>query len=333
MAVSGGKSGALRITVLEQLGDREWDAAVAACGRSFRFSHRSAAGRALERSDQSYEYMPSRVQYSDGSSILFALVRVKRRVGAASMVLGMPLGLEGTPLCANGTVAGSHLEALFAELDDCGLLELYGGAGGSPPQLANSAPMVTHTLDLTQGFEALWTGSFTAKNRNMCRKAERGGVTVARDSSQQAAHAYAELHARNAQGWETPAAARGALIEALMSTGETELWLARLGELVVGGALLLRGSDDLLYWSGAMDRDHRDVAPSNAVLRAALESACERGLKYFDFGSSAGLPGVEAFKRSFGASPSEYSAVSLSSWRYRQFELARRRMSGARAGR
>lgn len=322
-----------RVASLTQLTDQEWDAALLATGLPFRFSHRAAAGRALEAAFPSYRFAPCRVDYDDCSSILFPLVRVIRRVSSLSMALGMPLSLEGTPLPLAGAVQPGHIRALFGVLQGCGTLELSGGAGGSPPAVGRVTASVTHALDLVEGFGAVWSHAFTAKNRNMCRKAERSGVSVALESTSEGAAGYHALYAASARSWgHTEAPYPGKLFTALVSSGHAELWLARLAGELVAGALLLRGSDDLLYWSGAMNREYRSVAPSNAVIRAAIEAACDRGVRYIDFGASAGLPGVEAFKRSFGAQPREYLVISLSSWRYRRLEqaqhLCRLRASG-----
>jgi CelD/BcsL family acetyltransferase involved in cellulose biosynthesis len=241
------------------------------------------------------------------------------------MLVGMPLGLEGTPLAAAGAARGEHLLALFRALPDCGSLIVSGGAGGSPPAAGVLSRSVTHVLDLQPGFDAVWNERFSAKNRNMCRKADRGGVVVNAESSQEAARAYHALYAAAAEDREQQADRYPqALFSAFLESGSAELWLARADSEVVAGALLLRGSQDLLYWSGAMKREHRHLAPSNAVLRAAIASGCERGFRYFDFGASTGLSGVEAFKRSFGAQPRACFSTALSTRRNRQLERARR---------
>jgi lipid II:glycine glycyltransferase (peptidoglycan interpeptide bridge formation enzyme) len=246
------------------------------------------------------------------------------------MLLGMPLGLEGTPLPLAGAVTAGHVTSMFSAVGGHGSIAIHGGAGGSPPPAGRVSRWVTHALDLREGFEAVWKGSFTAKNRNVCRKAERAGVTVSRVGAERAGDYYA-LYAAMTRTWgyATPPYPRE-LISALLDTDDAELWLAYLGDELAAGALLMGGSGDLLYWSGAMNREHAQVAPSNAVLRTVIESACTRGIEYLDFGASTGLPGVEAFKRSFGASAREYTEVSWSSWRHRALESSRRRLAGLR---
>lgn len=331
MVTAARKSAAIRVTSLTRPSDADWDAALAECERPFRFSHRSAAGRALEQAYPSYRFMPCRVVYNDGSTILYPLVKVQRRLDAMSTVVGMPFGWEGTPLPLSGTANAAHVRALFRCLDSGGAMEIYGGAGGSPPAVGTVGTGVTHALSLDHDFERVWNESFTAKNRNMCRKSERGGVLVTKDSSRPAIDAYYGLYEASTKAWGYETAPYPTvLFQSLLESGHAELWTACVDDRLIAGALLLRGSEDLLYWSGAMDRGCRQLAPSNAVLRAAIRAACERDFKYFDFGASIGLAGVEAFKRGFGAQPREYREVSLSSWRHRQ--LARAQLRFARVG-
>lgn len=238
------------------------------------------------------------------------------------MGLAMPLSLEGTPVTERGRIGSGHIDALFAGLGDCGQLQLSGGAGSSPPPAGVVTTGETHVLDLTPGFDELWEKTFSGKNRNMCRKAERAGVTVACENDAAVA-VYHELYARASRAWgyEAPPYPR-ALFEGMVASGAAELWIARLEGTVIGGALMLRGATDLLYWSGAMDRDHRAAAPSNALIRAAIESACERGLEMFDFGASGPLSGVQSFKESFGAVERNYTVSTLSTRSFRVLSAA-----------
>ena len=303
---------------LIRLDDAAWDSAVQQSGEPFRFSHRAAAGRALERAYPAFTYRPCRITFSDGVVMLLPVMHVKRRLAALNLALCMPLGLEGTPLGLAEEPSAGHFEALRSALGGVGALSVHGGAGGSPACDGHCKSAATHTLDLSPGFDALWESSFSSKNRNSCRKAERAGIVVAEETNAEAARSYRRLYeaATTAWGYDEPPYPPD-LFGALVDSGATELWLARLEGRVVAGALLLRGSDDVFYWSGAMDREHQGTAPSNAVIRAAIESACERGLSYFDFGASGTLAGVERFKTSFGAEPRQFRSVTIASRAHR----------------
>jgi hypothetical protein len=310
------------VTELELLADDAWDAALESAGSPYRFSHRAAAGRAFDTAYAEYAFEPRRVAFDDGARALFPLVRVRRRLAAMTMLLGMPLGLEGTPIALTGSLGPEHVRALFEELDACGSLTLHGGAGGSPPRESDDGEqLTTHVLDLRPGFDAVWTGSFTSKNRNMVRKAEKNGLQIARATSQDRADDYYDIYAAASERWgyDAPPYPR-ALFRALLASGHAELWLAHDEEGPVSGALLLAGSEDLLYWSGATVPGKQALAPSNALLSEAIRDACARGVGWLDFGASVGLPGVEKFKQSFGAQAREYGDAEVRSRRFRLLE-------------
>lgn len=304
---------AAAVTQLDQLSDEDWDAALEASGQPYRFSHRAAAGRAFEAAYPGYRFEPWHVRYADGVELLAPLVVVERRVRDLAVRYGMPSGLQGSPVAVAGQPAAEHVESLFGALGGQGALVLHGGASGSPPGADTSS--ATHVLDLSPGFEALWTDAFSGKNRNSARKAERAGVEVGRDDD---VDGYYDLYAAATVTWgyDEPPYPRE-LFSALLGAHDAELWTARLDDRMIAGAVVLAGSEDVLYWSGAMDAAHQPLAPSNAVIKAVVESACERGLAYMDFGASAGLPGVAKFKESFGAQPRPYASLTLSSRRYR----------------
>jgi hypothetical protein len=314
---------------LVRLADSDWDAALEETGAPYRFSHRAGAGRAFEAAYQGYRYEPYRVRFRDGVTLLVPLTRVQRRAPQLTMLLGMPLGLEGRPVALEGEPAIGHVHGLFKALGGRGSLALNGGASGSPP--GNGPQHATHTLDLRPGFEWLWEHRFSSKNRNSCRKGERSGVEVSRSTD---VAVYFDLYARASRAWgyqEPPYPP--ALFSELLGSGHAELWLGRLEDRAIAGALLLRGSDDMLYWSGAVDAEHRTLAPGNLVIKTAIASACERGIGSFDFGASAGLPGVAAFKESFGASEVAYRSVELSSRTYRVATKLQRAARRVRPGR
>jgi hypothetical protein len=314
---------------LVALPDEQWDQAIEASGRPFRFSHRAAAGRAFEAAYEEYRFEPYRVVYRDGTSLLVPLVRVQRRARGLTMLLGMPLGLEGTPIVTAGDPTAGHADGLFHALGGRGVLALHGGACGSPPG-AGSAPFETHILDLRPGFEWLWDNAFSSKNRNSCRKAERAGVEVNLSDD---VDAYYDLYAAASRAWGYPEPPYPrALMGALLESGSGELWMGHLDGEPIAGALLLHGSQDTLYWSGAVAAEHRTLAPGNAVIKTAIAAGCDRGTVTFDFGASTGLPGVSAFKESFGAAEVSYRNLELSSRGYRIAERLQRATARVRPG-
>ena len=312
------------VTALEHLDDEAYDDLVARAGVPFRASQRATVGRAFEALHPSHRHRPHRAVFSDGTSVAAPLTWVERRFSRLNAVEAMPLGLEGTPIVLDGELRAAHVDALFRALPSCGRLVIHGGAGSSPPAVGDVLAATTHTLDLERGFDHLWETCFSSKNRNSCRKADRAGVAVARATTTTDVEAYHGLYAAASRRWgyDTPPYPVS-LFTALHASGYAEVWLATLDGVAVAGALMLIGSQDVLYWSGAMDREHQGLAPSNVVLRDAIADACRRGFSTFDFGASGELTGVSKFKASFGATERSYSTISLERFDHRALERAR----------
>ncbi len=317
-----------RLVELVRVDPAGWDEKLAGSGRPFRFTHGADAGRALEKGFPEYRFEPLEVGYADGTRLLFPLVTVERRLPALTLRLGMPLDWEGTPVAAEGSPTSGKLRALFSALGGRGALRIVGGTGGSPPGEGLAVRKRTsHVLDLEPGYETIWSESFSGKNRTSCRKAHSLGVEARRADGSAAWATYYGLYAAASRDWghATPPYP-ASLVQALAESDRAELWLGYREERVVAGAILLAGSEDVFYWSGAMDREGGVPGATNEVLRAAIESSSARGYRSMDFGSSEGLPGVRRFKESFGARPTTAWSVEVSSPGYRFLEGALRRV-------
>lgn len=301
------------IAEVRVLDPQSWNRELAAAGVPFRFSQRAEAVAACEEAYPEYAGRLYEAVYRDGARTLFPGVIARRRLRALTAFLAMPLGWEGTPIPLVGEVTAAQVRLFFRTIGAVGALEISGGAAGSPPAVGDVRERATHVLDLTPGFDALWTSRFSGKNRNACRKADKSGVTVERVTAGPAvADRYYALYAEATRDWGLPAPPYPrALFRALAASPHAEFWLASRESAVVAGAVLLLGSQDAFYWSGAMARDAAAFSPSNVVLRDAIRSACGRGFRTMDFGGSDGLPGVQKYKESFGAEPRPFRSVRL----------------------
>jgi hypothetical protein len=319
------------IVELRVLDAQSWSRQLADAGVRYRFSQRADAVTACERAYPEYSGRLYEAVYSDGARTLFPGVIARRRVPALTAFLAMPLGWEGTPIGVCGGVTAVHVDRFFRSLGNVGALRISGGAAGSPPTIGRVRDTSTHVLDLRPGFEALWKDRFTGKNRNTCRKAEKSGLVVRQLAAQEGADLYYDLYVSAARRWghAEPPYPR-LLFQALAASPHVEFWLAFKKEEVVSGAVLLMGSEDVFYWSGAMAPEFAGASPSNLVLRDAIRSACERGFRSMDFGASVGLPGVQRFKESFGAEPKPFRSVSLRTLGNRVAEAAAMTMRALR---
>ena len=181
--------------------------------------------------------------------------------------------------------------------------------GDAPERTARREPFFV--LDLAPGYERVFADAFAKDFREQCRKSARRGVSVGFAEGRADFVAFGHLYRRAAQAWN-PAARRPLAFfaacarEAAAPASPVHLLLARSERhdgAAVAGLLLVHVGDTVTAWMAAMDRGARELAPSAAVYRAAVEWACARGVTRFLLGASGGIASVEAFKRSLGAEP------------------------------
>ncbi|NEQ84270.1 MAG: GNAT family N-acetyltransferase, partial [Moorea sp. SIO2I5] len=72
---------------------------------------------------------------------------------------------------------------------------------------------------------------------------------------------------------------------------------------MISGALCFYAKKHVVYWHGSSLEKYLNLRPVNLVMYEIVKDSCEQGYSWFDFDTSGGLPGVIAFKKSFGAKP------------------------------
>ncbi|MEK6303071.1 MAG: GNAT family N-acetyltransferase [Acidobacteriota bacterium] len=188
----------------------------------------------------------------------------------------------------------------------------------------------THILSLAGGFESVWTNRFAGKVRNQCRAAERRGVEIRVGKGAADFEAYYPIYMASVSRWGRDATSYPlGLFRALakLAGKGVELKLAMVEGRVVGGVLLLHGRRNTLYWGSAMLKEYSRYSPMNAVLRSAIEEACEKRMEWFDFGASDKLDSVRTFKESFGALPRSYKNYALTTPRCRAIMQLRKALA------
>jgi hypothetical protein len=310
----------------------EWAELLELSGADYTLSETYEFGEAMSRAYSEYSYQPCVFEFAGGVTMALPLVQVKRRPGFLRCFEAMPLSLSGAPISVTGDLTSDHWLAALGSLESD---SIYVNAGsvrrlpaGSWTQRGEfvTQDCVTHVLDLSRGFDQIWTSSFSGKVRNQCRAAERKGVEVHAAASPEDFETYYSIYVSSTERWGygsppyPPALFRS--LAGLQSEG-VELKLARVNGQAVAGILLFRGRRTTLYWSGAMLKDFGSYNPNNALLRSAIEEACSRGETAFDFGGSGSLDSVRAFKESFGARPVIYQNAVFTTSRYRLMTRAR----------
>lgn len=194
------------------------------------------------------------------------------------------------------------------------------------PQNAGALQHETAVVDLANGLDAALAG-VAGIFRRMAGQAERRGVTCAPSRDSGAVDVYYELLEASAARWglERPAIPK-ALIAALVRHGgdDVEIWFAIAEGQPIAGGVVFYGSQEFFFWSAAMLAEFGRLRPSNALNFALMRAACDRGMAWYNLGSSEGLPGVAKFKDNLGAREVNYHEIRMTRAPYRLYANVRK---------
>ena len=223
--------------------------------------------------------------------------------------LSMPFGTYGGPLVGDGAPESAYERLANRFFDDARAARVtFAELVDFPPRFpaaVNSGTSEvedeTQVLGLHRGFNDLYRG-FKPANRNKIRKARKAGVTVRRGQSAEDFIAYHRVLVDCAKNWDGRVRfGRGFFVQLSGSeSGAVQLWLAEHEGKVIGGLLNFMHGDSIMNWGAVMLRRSRALAPMNLLHAEAIRDAVNRGMTTYNFGSSAGFDGVDAFKTTFG---------------------------------
>lgn len=179
------------------------------------------------------------------------------------------------------------------------------------------ADAVTHELDLEPDVATVRRRFSRSQVIRNISRAEREGVVVRRAASTRDLDAFYALHTRTRRRQGVPVQPRrffDLLWGYLGSTGLAFILLADAGEReAIAGALFLASGTSTIYKFGASDPDAWRLRPNHLIFWTAIQHACARGDRRFDFGrTDVGNAGLRAFKSGWGATerPLKYSTLA-----------------------
>ena len=183
-------------------------------------------------------------------------------------------------------------------------------------------PRIAHVLDISGGFEHVWTRQFRQDTRNRIRRAERAGVEISCGADARIIAEFHQLLRHSFERWgrqqgEPTALARWrglrrdpeAKFHAMAASAGPifRIWMARLDGKPVAATLVLRDRE-AHYTRGAMDEDLAGKTYANYLLHSrAIEDACREGCSNYHMGETGCSVSLAQFKSRFGATPRPYA--------------------------
>lgn len=267
--------------------------------------------------------------------LVVPLVRIVSRL-PWRIYSGTPLGGYSTITTAQGLVSDPGLIAkcltLLAQTKiDSIEINSWPFAPVCPETDDRYALHETSVIDLQSGADVALS-LMSGNSRRMAGQAERRGVECKREAGTDAVNIYYNLLADSANRWGLvgPKIPKK-FIEALSHFGgdDVEIWIARHEGEAIGGMVALYGSHEVSVWSAAMRGDMAVLRPHNVLNVALIRAAADRGVRWYNLGSSEGLPGVKRFKEGLGAKTFHYRTYGQKSPVYTLYSRIRSSLAKA----
>lgn len=177
--------------------------------------------------------------------------------------------------------------------------------------------------------------SFEKRCRNEIRLAAKKDVLLYSDTSDNGIKNFLNLLDKTAKrdSFRThPLAYYETLVKTLKTTGQVELFFAKIGQDIISGCIIVYFGDTASYIHAASDGPYR---AANALVWAAIREAKKKQCEYFDLYGVAPLGadekhpwhGLTKFKESFGGTRSHYIGAfdhPVSSLWYKLYKLAKK---------
>ncbi|MFQ5511345.1 MAG: lipid II:glycine glycyltransferase FemX [Candidatus Krumholzibacteriia bacterium] len=297
----------MRIEVVTDVNATEWQRLVSKDPKAT-FFHTHEWGQCVQSIFRGWNrfFLTAR---SDGE-LLAALPAMRLSKRGVFAMMSMPFGTYGGPLVAEGAPPGigDDLSRRFfeaarpARVAFAELVDFPAQLAGVPFKRMRSVEDEARVLSLDPGYENLFRG-FKDTNRNKIRKAEKSGVKVRRAESREDFLAYDAVLSECSRRWEEPTQFHREFFDALwaLHNGGIQMWLAEHDGRVIAGLLNFAHNESVMNWGTVSMPSARQLAPVNLLHARAIEHAVDHGFSLYNFGSSAGLTGVDSFKATFGA--------------------------------
>ena len=196
-------------------------------------------------------------------------------------------------------------ELVHAALDLCNELQLKNleirgnGFEGKFNEVNNFS---TYILPLSQNIPDVWKRLDKGSTRWAITKATKSNVTVESTRNTEDLREFYELNCLTKKELGVPCHPLKFFKNLFTIFGDNAvLYVARHDTRIIGGGVMLRFKDAVLYGYGGADPKCRNFNPYNAFIWRSIEDACNAGYKIFNFGrTSYDNTGLIQFKKKWG---------------------------------
>jgi hypothetical protein len=253
--------------------------------------------------------VPKLVIFSDGKEAILPLCGKKQYQGLVDIYFS---SVEG---CFGGWISTDNLGIKHAVLMSEFLTKKLNGSliwrlnpydelaseSGVKPHWSDE----TYAVNLEKDFTTLYTSQSSTVRK--AKKASKAGVLVKVASTIDEWKEYYQAYKSTLSRWGDNVISeyRWDLFYEIfqLNSPNVKLWIALYDDKIVSGAICFYAKKHVVYWHGASLEEYFQLRPVNLLMYEIMKDAHFKNYRWFDFNPSAGLEGVVAFKKSFGASP------------------------------
>jgi len=211
----------------------------------------------------------------------------------------------------------------------CDLENVLNGAGTdeAPEQV-----IITHLVDLSQGWDRVWSDLYEPRRRQHTRRARREGIVVDESRDPWDLARFHEVYVGRMHRWGSTPVLPYRFFQQILENGgdRVRFFVARRGDEVLGGHLNFYHRDTVILWYGLCAHHARSMQPDSLLYSTCIRDACERGYHAYNLGASLGRDSLIQFKRSLGGIPRRYTIHRRRTTFARALQAVRRLARAAR---
>jgi hypothetical protein len=179
-----------------------------------------------------------------------------------------------------------------------------------------------YAVDLTCGFDHVLKGCYHG-HRCSYHKGKREGLSIRLAETEKDWREYYQAYEDSLRRWGDAALSRyeWTLFDIMykLHSPYIKLWVAIHDDVVIAGALCFYAKHHVVCWHAAAVEKYFLLRPMNFMFLEVMGQLCASGYRWFDFSTSAGLEGVAAFKKRFGAQEMKCDVVYKKSGAMRKY--------------
>lgn len=273
-------------------------------------------------------------RFNGGHQYILPMVSRRGLPERLSVAESMPYAWGRGGVISSAPPRVEHLRAIFEDLASLPYLRIavrpnprhaHLWSAAAPPSVT-VVPGLAHVLDLSGGFEEVWSRRFKKTTRTRVRKAERTSIVVERDTTGRLVPVFHQLLRSSFNRWADKqheprllANLRGGRRDPMIKFssiarhfGEAcHVWIAWVEGKPAAAAFVLQYGN-VNDARGAIDRQALGTSGANDLIqKLSIEEACRSGCRYYHFGETGASTSLAHYKQRFGATPHPHAEYFL----------------------